>query len=65
MTIDEMSNEDLARQGYSEFGLQQELSPVESLITRLGTTGEDLSYWFERSKIVRGLLHSGSRSPLL
>ena len=59
--IDEMSNEELARRGHSEHVLTAELDRVERVIGRHSLIGSDLNYWFERSRILRSLLHSGTR----
>lgn len=58
--IDEMDNEELARKGHSEHILRYELERVETLTKRHCLTGSDLSYWFDRARIIRRLLHENS-----
>ena len=62
--IDEMSNKELARKGHSEHLLRGELDRVSALIERHALTGEDLGYWFDRAKVLRDLLHSGTRERI-
>jgi hypothetical protein len=60
--IDEIDNETLARIGHSEHVLRDELARVEALIQRHVLIGSDLSYWHERARIIRRLLHENSRA---
>lgn len=59
--IDEMTNEDLERLGHSDHILRYELDRVERLISKHSLTGTDLDHWFERSRILRSLILSGTR----
>jgi hypothetical protein len=65
MYVDEMTNEELQRDGASEHRLQLENSRIDREIMRLVTTGADLSYFIERQRIVRSLLQNGIRDPRL
>jgi hypothetical protein len=63
--IDEVTNVELAnepdRWGYGD--LAQELDRVEGVITRLGTTGADLTDWITRSRIVEQEMETRELDP--
>lgn len=63
--IDEMSNEELERRGHSEHVLRAELERVDRFVSDRVTTGDDLSYWHNRHRIIGKLLGTGLRSALL
>jgi hypothetical protein len=65
MSIDEMTNEQLEREGHSAFALEAEAGRIEQVITQNALTGADVSYFIERSRIVRDLIRHGVRDSRL